>query len=255
MADIEFTRLAEGIGAITLNRPEKRNAFNVPMRLELQRLLRSEELQELRVVILRAAGAAFSAGADLKEIGQGARPGDIASAADLFTVFRRTSPVTIAAVQGYALGLGSGIAMAADVVIAAEDAQFGYPEVVHGLVAGITMIALRELVGPRKAMELLVTGRRVGAAEALAIGMVNEVVPVALLGDRALELALQIAANSPLAVRTTKRFFYEAAEMPYGVAVKAGERVIELMRKSKDAQEGAAAFVGRRPASYDEVKR
>lgn len=250
MPEIEFAVVENGVGTITLNRPEKLNAFNGPMRRELARLLRSEELQEMKAVVLQAKGKAFSAGADLSEVGKRDRWEDISAATDLFTAFRRSAPVIIAAVQGYALGLGSGIAMAADIVVAGENAQFGYPEVAHGLVAGITMIALRELVGPRKAMELLVTGRRVPAAEALALGMVNEVVAAGSERDRAFDLAREIASKAPLAVRTTKRFFYEAAEMPYSIAVKAGERVIELMRKSKDAQEGATAFVEGRVAAW-----
>jgi enoyl-CoA hydratase len=250
MPEVGFAVVEGGVGALTLNRPEKLNAFNVPMRHELARLLRSEELQEMTVVVLQGEGKAFSAGADLNEVGKRERWQDVSAATDLFTAFRRCSPIVIAAVQGYALGLGSGIAMAADIVIAGEDAQFGYPEVKRGLVPGITMVGLREVVGFRRAMELLVTGRRVPAAEALALGMVNEVVPAGSERSRAYELARQIASNAPLAVRTTKRFFYEAAEMPYSVAVRSGERVIELMRKSKDAHEGAAAFVEGRAAAW-----
>lgn len=251
MAEIEFAVLEAGIGTITLNRPEKRNAFTVPMRHALYTILRSDELQEMHAVVLQAEGQAFSAGADLTEVGKRDRWQDIAAATDLFLAFRRCAPVIISAVQGYALGLGSGIAMAADLVVAAEDAQFGYPEVAHGLVAGITMIPLRDLIGMRKAMELVVTGRRVPARQALELGMVNEVVTAAELRDRAYRLARQVASNSPLAVKTSKRFFYEASELPYSVALKAGERVIELMRRSKDAREGAAAFTEGRSANWE----
>jgi enoyl-CoA hydratase/carnithine racemase len=243
--DIDFNVLDDGVGVITIDRPEKRNAFTTAMRHRLVELLTSDLVQEQRAVVLEGSGGVFSAGADLREVGHRDSWSDISAAGRIFSSFRRCGPVLIAAVEGYALGLGSGIAMACDLVVAAEDAQFGYPEIAHGLVAGVTMIGLKEIVGPRRAMELLVTGRRVPAAEALALGMVNEVVPGARVHERARELASEVAGHGALAVHTTKRFFYESSEMPYSAAVHAGERVIALMRRSDGARAGARAFAER----------
>lgn len=245
MADIEFITIEDGIGLVTLNRPHRKNAFTAAMRAELIAVLNSPELQKTRAVILTGAEDTFSAGADLKEMRISGETEDVSDATQLFTAFRRANPVIIAAVRKYALGLGSGVAMAADLVIAGDDAQFGYPEISHGLVAGITMVRLKELVGDRMAMELIITGRRVVAEEALQLGMVNKVVPTDRTIDEAKSIARQIAGYSPLAVHTSKKFFYETSDMPYSTALNAGERVIALMRTSKDAKAGAAKFVKR----------
>jgi len=230
MSDIEFECDGE-IGFVTLNRPEKRNAFSAEMRGELTRILRSDEVDELSALVLRAEGTVFSAGADLREVGTRDTWPSRAAASHLLTAFRRTGPVVIAAVRGPALGLGSGLAMACDLVVAGESAQFGYPEVEHGLVAALTMVGLKELVGQRAAFELLVSGRRIDSAEALELGMVNEIVADDRVEARALELARQIAARSGVATRTTKRFFYEIEDLTHAAAMHAGERVIELARR------------------------
>lgn len=242
MADIEFEELSDGVGLLTLNRPHRKNAFTAGMRAELIAALLGPDVQRMRAVVLTGADETFSAGADLKEMHVSGETEDVSDASRLFTAFRRANPVIISAVRRYALGLGSGVAMAADLVVAGDDAQFGYPEIQHGLVAGITMVRLKELVGERAAMELVVTGRRVLADEALALGMVNEVVPADQTLDRAIELANGIAERSALAVQTTKKFFYEASDMTYGAALNAGERVIITMRASRDAKAGSAAF-------------
>jgi enoyl-CoA hydratase/carnithine racemase len=232
MSEILFELQDDGIGVITLNRPTKRNAFNTQMRRDLFNLLRDNRLQSLTAVVLRAAGPSFCAGADLKEGLSATDKQQTSAGSDLMLQFRRTRPIVVGAVQGGAMGLGCGIAMACDIVIAADDAVFGYPEVPHGRVAAITMVGLQSIVPARIALELLVTGRQVGAAEALALRMINEVTSRENLTARALELALQISKYSPTALHATKRFFYEAAEMPFGVATRAAERVIEAVRQT-----------------------
>lgn len=250
MSDIEFEVIDTGVGVLTLNRPASQNAFTANMRAELIAALTDPSLQAMQAVVLTGADGTFSAGADLKDMATTGESEDVSDATRLFTAFRRANPVIIAAVRKYALGLGSGVAMAADLVIAGDDAQFGYPEIAHGLVAGITMVRLKELLGDRKAMELVITGRRIPALEALELGLVNEIVPTQSTTDRALELARDIATRSPLAVATTKKFFYEASDMTYGAALNAGERVITLMRSSKAAKAGAAAFANRGTESH-----
>lgn len=230
MSEILFDERGGGVGVITFNRPDKRNAFNTQMRRGLYDLLRDNRLQSLTAVVLKANGPSFCAGADLKEGLSATDKQQTSAGSDLMLQFRRTRPIVIGAVQGGALGLGCGIAMACDIVIAADDALFGYPEVPHGRVAAITMVGLQSIVPARVALELLVTGRQVTASEALALRMINEVTSRDNLDARAMELASKVAGYSPIALQATKRFFYESSEMPFSVATRAAERVIEAVK-------------------------
>lgn len=232
MPHIDFEVLEDGIGLLTINRPDKKNALDDASVLELTQILESEPVQELSAVVLNAVGDHFCAGVDLSEIGS-ARPTPVRPAGPrLFAAFRDCRPVIIGAVQGYALGLGCGVAMACDLVVASQSSQFGYPAIRHGLVNGVTMVGLKEVVGARAAMELLVTGRRIDADEAHTMGMVNQVVPDAELLDRSLVLARTIAGHRTLAVQTTKQFFHEVSDLSFAAATLAGERVVQLVRKA-----------------------
>jgi enoyl-CoA hydratase/carnithine racemase len=244
MNEVTYKTLSDGLGCITIDRPAKRNAFTAEMRHTLYEILRSEQVSNLRCLIFRTEGPMFSAGADLNEVANRDLR-HIRASGDLWAQFRQTNPVILTAVQGLALGLGAGIAMASDIVIAAEDAQFGYPEINHGLVASFMTVGLQAVVGTRKAFDLVITGRRVGATEALALGMVTEVVPNDQLTARAMAFGGEIAKRSALAVQTTKRFFYESTEMPFTAANRAAERVVQMIRSSREAQEGAAAFIAK----------
>ncbi|MGH3584808.1 MAG: enoyl-CoA hydratase/isomerase family protein [Pseudonocardia sp.] len=238
MAEVKFDVVEDGIGVITLNRPEKLNAFNFAMHRQLGSVLSGSELQDCRAVVLRAEGRAFCGGTDLSELGdslgQDRQPSfEVSTGSDVSHNFRYARPVIISAVQGYALGLGTLIVNLTDLVVASEDAVFGHPEVTHGLVNGNGIPRLREVAGDRAALAMLVTGRRVPAEEALRLGLVNEVVPAAQLEERAMEVARQIAANPTYAVHSAKRFFYEAAEIPYGAAVQAGYRVMRTAQLAR----------------------
>jgi enoyl-CoA hydratase/carnithine racemase len=246
LAEIEYVAEAEGIGALVINRPEKRNAFNGLMRRQLYDLLLSDEVAELKVLLVRAEGTVFCAGVDLNEVAQQDRrhlSGRMT--ADMWRQFRRARPIIIAGVQGGAYGLGAGLAMACDIIVAGESAQFGYPEIEHGLVASFATVGLQHVVGLRKAFELVITGRRVKADEALALGMVNEVVPDDQIRARCDAFAQRLAGFSPEALQTQKQFFYEAIEMPFSVASLTAERVVQMMRRTRGAQERAAAFVAK----------
>lgn len=246
MPSIDFQVLEQDIGLVTINRPEKRNALDEQSMLDLTDILEAEETQALSAMVLVGAGKHFCAGVDLSEIGT-ARPRQAKPVGPrMFAAFRQCGPVVIGAVHGYALGLGSGLAMACDLVVATDDAQFGYPAISHGLVNGVTMVGLKEVVGARKAMELLVTGRRVLADEALAIGMVNAVVDTADLRARSLELARTIAGHRQLAVQTTKQFFHESSDLSFAAATLAGERVVQLVRRASDPERPVSVPTSRR---------
>lgn len=206
--------LSERRGAVallTLNRPDKLNAINVPVIEALDAALDAAEAEEaVRVIVIAGAGRAFSAGFDL-DIGLGEGrpdPADVRRALENdFRVIMRfwDSPKpTIAAVHGYCLGSAMELALACDLTIAAEDCRFGEPEVKFG--SGIVALLLPWLAGPKAAKYLLLTGEdRVSAAEAQAMGLVNRVVPAADLLEEALALAGRIAANDRQAVRMTKQ--------------------------------------------------
>lgn len=238
MAVVEFDKGDEGVGIITLNRPEKANAFNFEMHRLLGSVLTSDDLQNCRAVILRAAGRSFCGGTDLSELGDHLgqdreQSFEVSTGSDVSHNFRYARPVIIAAVQGYALGLGTLIVNLTDLVVAADNAVFGHPEVTHGLVQGNGIPRLREVVGTRAAMSMLVTGRRVPAEEALRIGLVNELVPADRLDERAREMAAEVAANPTYAVHMAKRYFHESVEMPYEAAVRAGYRVMRTAQLAR----------------------
>ena len=200
------------VALLTLNRPDKLNAVNGPVIAALDRALDEAEADEaVRVIVLAGAGRAFSAGFDLDMgLGDGAQSDPQAVRRALENDFRVITRLwdspkpTIAAVHGYCLGSAMELALACDLTIAAEDCRFGEPEVKFG--SGIVAMLLPWLTGPKAAKYLLLTGDdRVSAVEALALGLVNRVVPAASLLDEAVALAGRIAANDREAVRLTKK--------------------------------------------------
>jgi len=232
---------------ITLNRPDVRNALNADLVTQLRKVLQTSDSDPtVHAVVLTGAGSAFCAGADLHEIGvrdfrQMSDRVD-ASYAVHALLPKLTKPV-IAAVNGPALAGGCGLAMSCDLVLASDRAQFGYPEVTRGLVAALVMVSLQRLVGRRKALELLLTGRRIPAQEALAIGMINEVVPHDDLLPRALGLAQDLATHSSSAVALTKQLFYRTADLPTPSALRRARDANLVMRQMVDARKGAEDFL------------
>jgi enoyl-CoA hydratase len=200
-----------GVTLLTLNRPEKLNAINEPMIEALDAALDAAEADDaVRAIVIAGNGRAFSAGFDL-DVGSGSGqpdPADVRRALEndfrIILRFWDSPKPTVAAVHGYCLGSSLELAVACDLTVAAEDCRFGEPEVKFG--SGIVALLLPWLAGPKAAKYLLLTGDdRVSAAEALAMGLVNRVVPPAVLLDEAVALAKRIAANDAQAVRLTKR--------------------------------------------------
>jgi enoyl-CoA hydratase/carnithine racemase len=241
-----------GVAEILLDRPEALNAIDTAMAGALARVC--AELGNdpgVRAVVLSAAGdRAFSAGADLKER-------DRMSDAELLRqrrVFRAAfggvlglpQPV-IAAVHGYALGGGCELALSADLIVADETAVFGLPETTVGLVpgGGGTQLAARRL-GPGRAADLILTGRRVDAAEAERIGLADRRVPAGTAAQHALDLAARIAANSPVAVRAAKRAIREGAGLPLAAGLEVEDAAWRTAAMSADRREGIAAFAAKR---------
>jgi enoyl-CoA hydratase len=204
---IHAARREDGIGVITLNRPEKRNAVSIAMRREISHCLSSwEDDPEVGVVVFTGAGATFSAGFDLDEFRRPELFPEILDSSSRYhlDVWRFPKP-TIAAVNGPAMGGGFDLATLCDIRLCAESAQFGHPEVKFGAPPLIT--PLRWIVGEGIARDLCLTGRRIGAQEAHRLGLVSEVEGDGLLPERTLQLGATILEASAATLRFAKRFF------------------------------------------------
>lgn len=255
-SDGEANVLVEARGNIlvlTLNRPEARNAMNSALMHELNAALRAANKNpDVGAVILTGNGPAFCAGGDLKETSSNIEHGDFWTRYDRATqsldvhrlIASLTKPV-IGAINGFALAGGCGLAMSCDLVIASDAARFGYPEVKRGLVAAMVMVSLSRIVGRRQALELLLSGRQIDAREALAIGMINRVVPHDTLMREALAFAGSIAANSGSSLRVTKKLFNEICEMDSDRAMEHARDIGQMIRQTKDAKQGSAAFASK----------
>lgn len=246
----------EGLATLTLNRPAALNALSRQLATALRDTARELATRaDLRVVVVRGAGErAFCTGADLKERRtlspeeKGAHTAEILAAAD--AVAALPVPV-IAAVRGYALAGGLELALACDIRIAAADAVFGLTEVAIGIFPGAGgPVRLPRLIGPGKAKELIFSGRRVGADEALRCGLVEQVTPVADLDATVLALAGQIRDAAPLAVRAVKRVLNVVPDLPEAAALAYTEALRRPLDATRDYAEGLRAFAERRKPRF-----
>jgi crotonobetainyl-CoA hydratase len=245
------------IAVITLNRPRAMNAVNAAMSAAVGNALRAlAEDPELSVGVITGAGRAFSAGADLKELGAG-RPVSAPGHPEwgfAGLVRHVVDKPLIAAVNGFALGGGTEIVLACDLAVISEDARLGLPEVTRGLVAAAGgLLRLHRQIPPKIAARVALTGEPLDAATALRWGLVNEVAPAGHALDRAIDLAERIAANAPLAVAASKRIMRRSAE--YGSDWEPrmwamNEAEFADVRRSEDAKEGPRAFAEKRPPKW-----
>jgi enoyl-CoA hydratase len=248
MTVVELER-REHIALVTLNRPEARNAISPEVSQAMAEVLDEIEADaELRAVVVTGRGEVFSAGADLKVVAAG-KANDIARGKGGFAgiVTRDFPKPIIAAVNGPALAGGFEIVLSCDLVVAAETARFGIPEVKRGLMAAAGgLIRLPKRVPLTVALELAMTGDPIDADRALQLGLVNRVVPAERVLDEATNLANRIGENSPIAVRNSRRLVREAVELS---EADGWTRTLELMMpvfESGDAVEGATAFAEKR---------
>ena len=225
------------VRVLTMNRPEKRNALNTALTQALLDALRAADADDsVHCVVLAGAGQGFCAGADLSEFKdltpekQHLVEARARLTTDLQAVVSKMGTPVVTAIHGAAMGGGAGLAIAGDMAVMAESAKLGYPEVKHGIVAAIVMTNLTRQVGRKAAFELVGLGQPIGAARALALGMVNRVVPDADLMNEAMEVAGQLAAVSPAAMAATKQTFHAVAELPFDQALEVGRKTNERMR-------------------------
>lgn len=232
--------LVEDRGAVrvlTLNRPEKRNALNTELTQMLLDALRGADADEsVGAVVLAGAGQGFCAGADLAEFKdltpeqQGRVDARAELTMQLHLAFSKMAKPVVTAVNGAAMGGGAGLAVAGDLAVMGEGAKLGYPETRHGIVAAIVMANLSRQVGRKAAFELVALGEPIGAQRALALGLVNRVVPDADILREAVALAEKLAAVNRPAMATTKQLFHEVADLPLEEALKRGREANKRMR-------------------------
>jgi len=242
----------EGVCRLTLNRPDKRNALNAELVAALKGALRAADADDsVRVVAIEGAGRDFCSGADLsalRTIAEGSAMEnleDVDALAELFLLPRRMRKPVVACVRGRALAGGCGLATACDVVLAADSAELGYPEVKIGFVPAMVMAILRRNVSEKRAFELIVRGHPIAAAEAERIGLINHVWPEADF-DRERDLFLrELAGRSASAVQLSKRLLYHADGMGFEAALRSGADVNVVARMTDDMKAGVARFLER----------
>jgi enoyl-CoA hydratase/carnithine racemase len=246
----------EQIGFLTLNRPQAMNTFNVPLARELNDALwEMEQDPEVRVVVIDANGKHFSTGISLDEFKEKTSK-EYREFIHLMdehnhTLARMKKPV-IASVKGYALANGAGLSFACDLTVAAEDAKFGTTAINVGLICLGPAAPLARNVGLKKALEMVLTGDIISAAEAERLGLVNKVVPSDKLEEATLELAAKLAAKSPLALQAGKAGIYGIQNVAYHQGLDMlGERFAALC-STADAEEGVRAFLEKRPPVWRE---
>jgi enoyl-CoA hydratase/carnithine racemase len=248
--------VADGVATLSVNRPERRNALSWDVIAQMRaRLAEAKADSAVRVVVITGSGdKAFCAGADLGNMAEGASFLELhdgrGGLAGLFDEMWSLGKPTIARVHGYALAGGMGLALACDFVVAADNAVFGTPEIDVGLWPYMITVPLTRSMPPKKALELMLTGRRVDAAEADRIGFVNRVVPVADLDDAVRELAHTLAAKSPAIVKLGRDSFYEVWDHSAAEALALLHPLLTLTTLTDDAKEGIAAFAEKRPPQW-----
>lgn len=254
MAEPILVEKKDHIGIITFNRPEQLNTFSTPFAIKFnESLIELDQDEEVRVVIIRAAGKAFCAGIDMSELENKStldyykwislmqRP--------LVTISKMNKPV-IASAHNIAVANGTGVVAASDLAIAAEGTRFGTTAVSVGLFCMGPAVPLSRNVGRKRALELLLTGDRIDAEEAERIGLINKVVPADKLEEETMKLATKLAAKSPLAVQLGKRSFYEMSDLEYYKAFELTSNHFAVLCTTEDAHEGVNAFFEKRKPEW-----
>lgn len=241
-----------GLNRVWLDRPERRNALNLALVSELKEALALAAADDrVRVVAIGGEGPDFCAGADLAEIQTSIEEGVLSSLSDaealgeLFTLMRRLEKPVVAVVHGRALAGGCGLATACDLVLAAESASFGYPEVKLGFVPAMVAAILRRNLGEKRAFELIALADPVSASEAADLGLVNRVFPDESFGEDADAFLERLARRSASALALSKRLLYQTETQSFEAAIAAGAQVNALARLTEDCQAGIRRFLER----------
>lgn len=246
-------------GTIVINRPDKRNALSREMIPQLEQGFRDLHAEKrVRAVVLTGAGKAFSAGLCLEEMHAIAQEDDslqrwhhdTSQLRDLLLYMLRFPKPIIAAINGPALGLGAGLALASDIAIGCPEARFGFPEPKRGVVSGLCAPLLHFRAGGRHAARLLLTAESATAERAVEMGIYDELVSSEMLWARSMEIAKQIAATAPEAIQLTKRTLNEMIGEHLETHLSAGAAASATSRTTEAAKEGLAAFVEKRDPQW-----
>ena len=257
MAELREERRGRALW-LTIDREAQRNALSFTLLAELRAaLLRADHDDAVRVVCLTGTGEkAFCAGMDFAAAAAAAQAGALAAHegrrayAELLASMARLGKPLVACVNGAALGGGLGLLAACDLAVAADDARFGTPEVDVGLFPYMALAPLTRLIGRRTALELVFTGRKIDAAEARAVGLLNLVAPRAELLQRTTELLETLCQKSPAALRLGRRAFYATQDLPYEQQLEALCAQLSINAQAEDAAEGVAAFLEKRKPEF-----
>ena len=247
-------RPSDAVVVFRLNRPQVRNALNLDIRARLaDEVTRHAADDKIRCLIITGSDTVFAAGADIAQMAE-AGPVEI-MARNLQKYWRAImdcpKPV-IAAIEGFALGGGLELALCADIIVAGEGAKLGLPEVKLGILAGGGGTQkLARLIGSKRAMLLLLTGRIFGAAEAHAMGVVSETAPAGQALKRAIEIASEIAAQPPIAVMQIKEIVNAGLNAPLDTALMLERKALQLQFATRDQKEGMRAFLEKRKPTFE----
>jgi enoyl-CoA hydratase len=254
VSDLVLTEREPPIAVVLLNRPQQLNALSDELMDELVgRLTELDREEAVRCVVLGGSERVFAAGADIEELAR-------SSAVELYyqrrverwDAIRALWTPLVAAVSGYCLGGGCELAMSCDLIVASETAEFGQPETGLGIIPGAGGTQrLTRAVGKSVAMDMILSGRRLSAREALAAGLVARVVARESWLEEAKRLARDIAAKAPVATRLAKESVDRAFEVPLAAGLEAERRALYLAFASEDAREGLTAFVAKRKPEFE----
>ena len=243
----------DGIARVTLNRPDKRNALDAELVRALKEVMSATAVHaKVRVVLLTGAGKDFCSGADLSGLDKNAEAGvldnmdDARNMAELFLMMRNHPRPIIGAVHGRALAGGCGLATACDIVLSAESAQFGYPEVNIGFVPAMVMAILRRSVSEKAAFELVASGGVIGATRAREIGLIHHVYSDASFESEVTAYVADVAAKSSSALMLSKRLLYQMDSMSFEAALEAGLQTNAIARMTEDCRRGVQRFLSAR---------
>jgi enoyl-CoA hydratase/carnithine racemase len=240
------------VGIARLDRPEARNALSPELMEELITVVeRWDNDLEVRCIVIAGNDDWFAAGADIKAMAERSFADTLRAPARFWPRLAAVRTPLIAAVSGYALGGGCELALSCDMIVAAEGAEFGQPEILLGIIpGGGGTQRLTRVLGKQRAMELVLTGRRIGAQEAHELGLVNRVAPGFEWFDTALELAQLVATRPPLGVRLGKQAVLAADETPLSAGLEHERRLYELAMATEDRVEGMTAFIEKRRPDF-----
>jgi enoyl-CoA hydratase len=253
-----MTEIEGKAGTITLSREERRNAISPTMTIELLDALKKydEDRNVLAVVLTGAGSKAFCAGADFGEAMSPAaslldRHEEQRRFAELFKVIKGLQKPLLGRINGHALGGGFGLACSCDIVVAAEDCQFGTPEISVGLFPYVIMATLlRSTSAPKRLVEMMLTGERLDAREAQQLGLVNHVVPREQLDTKVGEIIKKVTSKSPAILRLGRRAFYTMRDMEYEKALEYLSSMLAINTMAEDVAEGISAFLEKREPQW-----